>query len=393
MLIAEIQSQLARQGIDGWLFYDFHRRNPIAYRTLQLPEHLIVTRRWYYFVPSSGEPVGLVSALERNNLDSLPGRKLVYRTWQERRDALVEMLPAGSQIAMEYSPLNSIPYVSTVDAGTIELIRSLGVRVVSSADLVQVAISQWAEQQWQNHLEASIKLIEIKDQAFAVVARRVRSGAHPTDYEIQQFMVGLYEDAGLVCDDPPIVATNERCSNPHYLPTADRQAEIHAEDVLLIDFWAKLNRPQAVYADHTWMGFVGSSVPRRVAEVFAAVAEARDAAIEFVRDSFAQGRAIHGWEVDDVARGSIARRGYGDFFIHRTGHNIDEDVHGEGANMDNYETHDERTVLERTCFSIEPGIYLPEFGVRSEVDVFIAGRNRVEVTGTPIQRQVVPLLA
>jgi Xaa-Pro aminopeptidase len=393
MDIPEMQARLAKQGLDGWLFYDFHRRNPIAYRTLSLPEDLIVTRRWYYFVPAQGEPVGLASALEAHNLDTLPGSKRSYRTWEERRDALQEILPAGGRVAMEYSPLNSIPYVSLVDAGTVELVRSLGVTVVSSADLVQAAVSQWTDRQWQEHREASQRLMEIKDRAFAEVARRVRAEEKPTDYEIQQFMVACYRGSRLISDDPPIVATNERCSNPHYLPTPERQTEIRSGDVLLIDFWAKLDSSQAVYADHTWMGFVGDVVPERVEEVFSAVAAARDAAIEFVRSAFAQGRTIHGWEVDDVARGCIERRGYGDYFIHRTGHNIHEDVHGEGANMDNYETHDERTVLERTCFSIEPGIYLPDFGVRSEVDVFIAAPDQVEVTGIPIQQAVIPLLA
>ncbi len=393
MDIGEIQTHLREQGLDGWLFYDFHHRNPPAYRTLGLPAHLIATRRWYYYVPADGEPVGLVSALEAHNLDTLPGPKRVYRTWEDRRAALAAMVPAGARVAMEYSPLNAIPYISTVDAGTVELVRSLGATVVSSADLIQAAVSRWSERQWHEHREASQRLMEIKDRAFAEVARRVRSGGRPTDYGIQQFMVDCYHAAGLISDDPPIVSTNERCSDPHYLPTAERQTEIRTGDLVLIDFWAKLDQPSSVYADHTWMAFVGDSVPPRVSEVFDVVAEARDAAIAFVRASFAAGRTIQGWEVDDVARASIARRGFGEYFIHRTGHNIHEDVHGEGANMDNFETRDERTVIERTCFSIEPGVYLPDFGVRSEVDVFIAATDDVEVTGTPIQRAVVPLLS
>jgi len=393
MQIPEIQAKLVEQGYDGWLFYDFHRRNPIAYRALGLPDDLIVTRRWYYYVPQQGEPAGLVSALEPHNLDALPGKKLVYRTWEEGRDFLALLLPTGGTVAMEYSPLNAIPYVSLVDAGTVDLIRSLGISVVSSADLVQVAVCLWTEQHWSDHREASRRLIEIKDRAFAEVARRMRSRISTSDFEIQQFMADCYHEAGLITDDPPIVATNERCSNPHYLPTLEHQTVMRDGDVLLIDFWAKLDKPGSVYADHTWMAFIGDIVPPRLAQVFLAVATARDRAIEFVSQSFAQRRAIHGWQVDNVARESIKNAGFGDYFIHRTGHNIDKDVHGEGANMDNYESHDERRVLERTCFSIEPGIYLPEFGVRSEVDVFVAAPDQIDVTGVPIQREVIALLS
>ena len=391
MKVSDIQSRLADAGLDGWLFFDFRRTNPVAYRTLELPEDLVVTRRWYYFVPARGEPCGLVSALEPTNLDALPGQKQVYRTWEERRAALAAMLPPRGRVAMEYSPLNAIPYVSTVDAGTIELIRSFDVEVVSSADLVQEATARWSDGQRQGHLQASRSLIEIKDRAFAEVGRCLRARDPLTDYELQQFMLGLYAEAGLVTDGPPIVATNAHCSNPHYMPTAARRTPIRMGDVVMLDFWAKLNRPNAVYADHTWMAFAGEKSPPRLAEIFAIVAEARDRAIAFVRDAFARGEAIQGWQVDDAARGFIVERGYGEYFVHRTGHSIDLEVHGDGANMDNYETHDERTVTTETGFSIEPGIYLPEFGVRSEVNVFIHG-NEVVVTGVPIQTEVVALL-
>lgn len=392
MQLAEIQARLTDQHIDGWLFYDFRRCNLIAYRALGLPNDLIATRRWYYYVPQRGEPAGLVSALEPHNLDALPGTKVVYRTWEERRDALARMLVSAGTVAMEYSPLNAIPYVSLVDAGTIELVRSLGPTVVSSADMVQQAVCVWSEQQWNDHQEASKRLMEIKARAFAEVAKRIRVAIPTTDYEIQQIMFEWYREAGLISDDPPIVATNQHCSDPHYLPTSHRQTVISPGDVLLIDFWAKLDKPGAVYADYTWTAFAGETVPSHVRQIFSAVAAGRDAAIEFVKKEFAAKRPVQGWQVDDAARESIAKAGYRDFFIHRTGHNIDQDVHGEGANMDNYETHDERSLLERTCFSIEPGIYLPDFGIRSEVDVFIAARDDIRVTGVPIQLEVIPLL-
>ena len=392
MQISEIQKNLKAKDFDGWLFYDFRRTNPIGYRCLELPDELIVTRRWYYYVPNAGEPVGLVSALEAGNLDTLPGKKHIYRTWQERHERLGEILPRGARVAMEYSPMGMVPYVSRVDAGTVELIRSFGVEVVSSADLLQEAVSRWSEAQWHGHLQASRDLMRIKDRAFAEAARCLRTGQSLTDYELQQFMLRHYAEAGLIADDPPIVATNEHCSNPHYLPTANKQTPIREGDVVMIDFWAKLDKPHSVYADHTWMAFAGERVPEHVAEVFSIVAAARDNAIAFVRGGLRRGRTIYGWEVDNAARSLIVERGYGDFFIHRTGHNIDGEVHGDGANMDNYETHDERTILTGTAFSIEPGIYLPEFGVRSEVDVFIQGTEPI-VTGVPIQTEVVPLLA
>lgn len=391
MTIHDLQRRLRQAKLDGWLFYDFRRSNPIAYRTLGLPEHLIATRRWYYFVPREGAPVGLVSALEPSNLDQLPGKKIVYRTWGERETALASVLPRGGRVAMEYSPQGAIPTVSRVDAGTVEHVRSLGVDVVSSADLVQETVSLWSEEQWQGHLRASETLMQIKTAAFAEAARCLNAGQALTDYDLQQFMAGRYAGAGLVSDGPPIVATNEHCSNPHYLPSKERQTPIRAGDVLMLDFWAKLDQQHAVYADHTWMAYAGESVPAEVAQIFAIVAEARDRAIAYVRDAFAHGEAIQGWQVDDVARGTIAGRGYGEYFVHRTGHSIDVDVHGDGVNMDNYETHDARTLLPGSGFSIEPGIYLPQYGIRSEVNVAIRG-SEVIVTGTPIQTEVVPLL-
>jgi len=393
MDLAAVQRAIAESNLDGWLFFDFRRSNPIAYRTLGLPDDLIVTRRWYYYVPRSGPPTGLVSALEPGNLDALPGEKVVYRTWEQRRAALGEMLPPGGSVAMEYSPQNDIPYISVVDGGTVDLVRSFGVTVVSSADLLQLTSARWSQEQWIGHQEASRRLMAIKGQAFTEIAARIAAGRRVTDYGVQQFMVELYDGNGLRSDEPPIVATNERCSNAHYLPTATRQTEIRRNDTLLVDFWAKIAEPHSVYADHTWMAFVGAVVPAKLEEVFAVASGARDEAIQFLSTAFAAGRVVRGWEVDDVARRYVAARGYGDYFFHRTGHNIDEDVHGPGANIDNYETHDDRLLLRETCFSIEPGIYLPEFGVRTEVDVFVTAQGDIEVTGSPVQTAVVPLLA
>lgn len=391
MEIAAIQELLRRQDIPAWLFYDFRHSNPIAYRALGLDESTHATRRWYYLVPREGEPHKLVSPLEAGVLDALPGGRTIYRTWQEREDALRAMLAGLGRVAMEYSPRGAVPYVSRVDGGTLELVRSFGVEVVSSADLVQEAVARWDEAQLRSHIEASARLMAIKDEAFAEVARCIRADEPLTDYQLQQFMARRYAEAGLISDAPPIVATNANASDPHYQPTAQRAMPIRAGDVLLIDFWAKLDEPRAVYADHTWMAFVGERVPEEPARIFAIVAEARDAAIALVREAADSGRQLQGWEVDDAARRVIERAGYGAYFVHRTGHNIGLETHGEGANMDNYETHDVRAVLPATCFSVEPGIYLPAFGVRSEVNVYFAGDDLL-VTGGP-QREMVPLLA
>ena len=390
MQIADIQRLLAEREIDGWLFCDFRRSNPIAYQVLGLRAE-IVTRRWYYFIPARGEPRGLVSALEPRVLDTLPGEKRVYHTWQEREALLAALLEGAHRIAVEYSPRNAIPYVSRVDAGTVELLRALGKEVVSSADLVQHTVAIWTAAQLQSHLDASAAIMHEKDRAFAFIADELRAGRAPTDYAVQQRMWEGFRAAGLVADHPPIVATNANASNPHYTPTAETATPIRRGDLVLIDFWAKLDTPDAVYADHTWMAYAGDTVPERFAAIFALVAQARDAAIALVRERMAAGAPLHGYEVDDAARAVIEAAGYGEWFVHRTGHNIGNEVHGDGAHMDNYETHDERLVLRRTCFSIEPGIYLPEFGVRSEVNVYVGADGSVTVTGGP-QQAIVPLL-
>jgi Xaa-Pro aminopeptidase len=391
MQITAIQALLAERKIDGWLFCDFRRSNAIAYEALGLHTQ-IVTRRWYYFVPSAGEPRKLVSALERGALDSLPGERLVYRTWQERESLLGRLVAGAHTVAMEYSPRGAIPYVARVDAGTVDFVRSLGKEVVTSADLVQFTVAPWSPEKLQSHLTASAALMQAKDHAFSYIGEQLRAGNNPTDYAVQQLMWRDYHESGIIADDPPIVATNAHASDPHYLPAADRATPIREGDVVLIDFWAKLDRPDAVYADHTWMAFAGREVPDRPAEIFGYVAAARDAAIDLVRRSTAAGTQLHGYEVDDAARAVIEQAGYGDYFIHRTGHSIGYEVHGDGANMDNFETRDERLVLPRTCFSIEPGIYLPEFGVRSEVNVYVGGDGTITVTGGPEQRAMVPLL-
>ena len=401
--VAAIQAALREANLDGWLFYDFRKSDPLAYRILQLHLHNITSRRWCYYVPASGEPVKIVHAIEREKLDTLPGRKIVYLPWQQLHAAVREALTGkaegnggdtGRRVAMQYSPENAIPYLSRVDAGMIELVRSFGVEPVTSADLVQIFEAVWTPEQKRTHDVAANNIHQIIQDAFAEVARRIRADEPTTEYDIQQFMVRRYEEENMTCDgDHPIVSVNAHSAIPHYGPTAETHAPIKRGDFLLLDVWAKLKEPEAVYADQTWTGYIGESVPEENERIFQIVRAARDAGIEFVHEAVREGRSIRGGEVDDVVRNVIINAGYGGQFIHRTGHSIGEEVHGNGANIDNLETRDSRRLIPRTCFSIEPGIYLEgHFGVRSEVDMYI-GDGTAEVTGQPIQTTVVPILA
>jgi Xaa-Pro aminopeptidase len=397
--VAEIQAALREANLDGWLFYDFRQSDPLAYRILKLDPRQFSTRRWFYFVPAAGEPTRINHAIEQGKLDRLPGRKLVYSSWTKLNERLQDALSTSGasgapRIAMQYSPENSIPYISRVDAGTIELVRSLGAEPVTSADLVQLFEAVWTQEQYESHVTAADNIHNIIQEAFAEVGRRIMAGEDVTEYEIQQFMVRRFEEENMTCDgDHPIVSVNENAASPHYQPSAERFSPIRRGDFLLLDVWAKLKTPGAVYADQTWTGFVGTEPGEEHVKVFTIVRDARDAAIEFVRESVAAGREIKGAEVDDVSRGVIERAGYGEYFTHRTGHSIGEEVHGNGAHIDNLETRDSRRIIPRTCFSIEPGIYLPgNFGVRSEVDVYVGEGGRVEVTGQPIQTDLVLIL-
>jgi Xaa-Pro aminopeptidase len=389
MELSQIQSALRENGLEGWLFYDHHRRDPIAYRVLAIDPPLC-TRRWYYLIPAEGEPSKLIHRVEPQTLAGLPGTELPYSSWKEQQEGLKKMLEGKGRIAMQYSPLNEIPYVGLVDAGTIERVKSLGVEVVSSADLVQLFEARWSEDALASHRAAGTVVHAAVRAGFAAVRDAVSSGKAINEYDVQQAMLRVFDAAGVVTDEGPVAAVNQNTSNPHYMPSRDRSLPIKAGDFVLLDVWGKLNHPGAVYFDITWTGFVGTEVPRRYTEIFEMVREARDAAIDFVRAAVKNGSTIHGYEVDDVARGMIERRGYGQYFVHRTGHSIGEEVHGNGANMDNFETRDTRKIIPRTCFSIEPGIYLPEFGVRSEVNVFVDVAT-AQVTGE-IQPAVVPIL-
>ena len=390
--IARIQAELAKAGIDGWLFFDFHNRDPISYRILGLEFGKFTSRRWFYLVPKSGQPVKLVSAVEAGKLDALPGEKRVYRSWRELLDHLRGMLDGLSTVAMQYSPRGDVPYVSIVDAGTVELVRAAGVEVVSSAPLVQVFEAVLTPEQLESHVKAGEKIHRIKDEAFALVSQKVRGGHVITPYDVQQFIVRRFEEEGLTCQgEYPIVGTNEQPADPHFEPTPENARPIKLGDTLLVDLWAKLKEPNAVFYDITWCAFVGENPPAKYSEIFRLACQARDAALALVQERFAQGQPLAGYEVDDAARQVIEKAGYGPYFVHRTGHNIGTEVHGNGANLDNLETRDNRLLVPGLCFSIEPGIYLPgEMAVRTEINVFITHDGKPQVYG-PIQKELVLL--
>jgi Xaa-Pro aminopeptidase len=394
--VAEIQAALREAKLDGWLFYDFRHSDPLAYRILNLDEKMHASRRWFYYIPASGEPVKIVQSIEQFKLDSLPGRKLVFRGWQELQTRLREVLaPAAKEskrrIAMQYSPMNDIPYISRVDAGTIELVRSFGVEPITSAELVQRFEAVFSPEQHQMHVEASDKMHRIIQEAFAEIARRIRAEEPTTEWDIADFMLRRYQEERME-QEPMIVAVNANAANPHYMPTKEKNSPIKRGDFVLIDAATKLTKPEAVATDQTWTGYVGETVPEEYSRIFNIVREARDSAVDFVRKNIRAGKPIRGAEVDDVSRGVITRAGFGEHFTHRTGHSIGEETHGNGVNIDDFETRDSRRIISGVCFSIEPGIYLEgKFGVRSEINVYVSDKD-IEVTGQPIQTEIIPIL-
>ena len=389
MNLEKIQQEIRGQKLDGWLFFDHHQRDPLAYRVLGLSGARMATRRWYYFIPAQGEPAGLEHRIERGMLASLPGEKTPYSSWSEQIAGLRKLLSGRRRVAMQYSPQCAIPYVSMVDAGTVELVRSVGAEVVSSAELIQSFEARWSPEGLKTHLEAGRRVDRVRAAAFDLIRQRTRNGAPLQEFEVKRFVLDGFAKAGLATDHGPIVGVNGNASNPHYEPSETETAPIHRGDFVLLDMWAKLDRPDAVYYDITWTGFCGDQPSDSMRNVFAVVTGARDAAIQRVTEAVAAGRPLRGFEVDDAARGFIDSRGLGPYFTHRTGHSIGQEVHGNGANMDNLETHDERRVSPWTGFSIEPGVYLPKFGVRSEINMFV-GDHDARVTGE-IQRELLLL--
>jgi len=386
----EIQADLRAARLDGWLFYDFRGRDPIAHRILGLP-NAMRTRRWFYFVPAKGIPKKLVHKIETQSLVTLPGETLYYSGQDELRKNVKKILRRAKNLAMQYSPKNAIPYVAMVDAGTVELVKSCGVKVLTSADLVQKYEACWTPQQLQSHLEAGKSIDRIVREAFALAAKGVREGKPLTEVALQQWILAEFEKDDITTDEGPDVAVNAHASDPHYAPSNERPTEIREGDLLLLDVWGKLRFSGSVYYDVAWVGYLGAKVPEKFDRVFKVIVRARDNAVALIQSSIAAGKPPQGWQVDRAARSVIEKAGYGKYFIHRTGHNIGQTVHGNGVNMDGFETHDSRHLIPGTCNSVEPGIYLPEFGMRSEVNVYV-GNGEARITGA-VQKEVLALLA
>jgi Xaa-Pro aminopeptidase len=387
--VPAVQRALAADRLDGWLLYDFHGSNPIAATLAGLAgsSGKLTTRRWYYLIPASGAPRGLVHALERHNLDGLPGAKEAYAGRGELEAGLRRLLDGCRRVAMEYSPRGAIPYVSRVDAGTFEAVRALGVDVVSSGDLVQRFEALWSAEALASHRAASERLYRIKDRAFEAIRAAIRERGTTDEYDVQQRMMRWFEEEGLVTDSAPVVAAMENAGSPHYLPSPEAHRPIRANELVLLDLWGKLPEAGAVFADITWVGFTGSSVPGEFTRAFSAIRDGRDAAIQLVQSAARDRQDLRGWQVDRAARDVIDRAGFARAFIHRTGHSLGETVHGNGVHMDDYETHDDRRLLPGTGFTIEPGVYFDHFGVRTEINMFY-GDGEASVTG-PAQTDIV----
>ncbi len=391
-----LQDAIKDAGFDGWLFYDHHHRDPIAYRILGLDEQSFVSRRWFYFVPASGEPQKLVHRIESGKLDTLPGARAEYSSWQELEAKLQSMLRGATKIAMQYSPRNAIMYVSMVDAGTVELLRGMGKEIVSSANLVTQFEAVLTDAQIETHFEAQRRLDGVLQAAWKRIGDAVRGRSGTSEWDIVEFLREGITREGMWTDHGPNCSVGPNSADSHYEPTAETCRPIRNGDFVLIDVWSKLaeandptrGRADAIWYDITWTGVVGREPSEREQNIFTIVRDARDASVGAVQQAYTEGRSIAGWEADDAARDHIRAAGLGDWFTHRTGHNIGTELHGSGAHLDNLETHDERLLLPNTCFSVEPGLYFPgEFGIRSEVDMITRPGNAV-VSG-PRQRDLV----
>ena len=389
----KMQSILSEMKLDAWLFYDFRGSNDLALDILDIPKLSHLTRRFYYLVPKNGEPVKIVNGIEAGHLDHLPGKKFLYSSHASLSNHISNTLKDYKKIAMEYSPLNAIPYVSKVDAGTIEQIKSYGVEIVTSGDLISMFNAVWTKEQFEENKPVANALTEIVAKSFNFIKDRISSGNNLTEYDVQNFIMNEFDNRKYFTDFPPIIGVNENSANPHYAPSEKIFKPIKENDFVLIDLWARVNKPDGVWADITWVGFAGKSVPEKYTKIFNIVAQARDEAFNLVSTRFKEGKVVHGFEVDDASRNVIKKAGYADYFIHRTGHSITTDLHGSGSHIDNFETKDERLILPSTSFSIEPGIYLPgDFGVRSEIDVYITPTKEVIATGGERQREVISIL-
>lgn len=389
--ILEVQKYLNEMQIDGWLLYDFAKCNNILHLFLELPEDKTYRRRFFYWIPAHGEPVKIVHSIESYALDGWPGVKKVYSSWQTLHQELKNVLKGKKAVAMEYSPNNEIPYVSRVDGGTIDLIRSFGVKVVSSANFLPFFTAVLDASQAESHIRAGKMLDRLVAETWDWIGNQLKQGNPITEYDAQQKILDKFEKHHLFTDSAPNVSVNENSADPHYVPTEKSAKAIRPGDFILIDMWCKEKGAKSVFADITRVGVAAKQPTAKQIEVFQIVRKAQQAAIDLIIERFEAKEPVAGFEIDDAARKIIVDSGYGDQFLHRTGHNIGVELHGSGAHIDNLEMHDVRPILPGTCFSIEPGIYLAgDFGIRLECDVYVDFEGKVQITGG-IQDEIICL--
>ncbi|NLH62044.1 MAG: M24 family metallopeptidase [Ignavibacteriales bacterium] len=391
--LSKVQELLLKQKVDGWLLFDFRGSNELALNILDIGPHAHLTRRFFYFIPAIGEPQKIVNGIEAHNLAHLPGKERKYSSFISLKENLTEVLAGVNKVAMEYSPLNAIPYLSKVDAGTLEFLKTFNIEIVSSGDLITLFDAIWTKEQYEENIPVGKALTDIVEECWKLIRKEITTGNKITEYDVQQFILNEFTKRNYITDSDPIVAVNENSANPHYSPDSTTFKEIKKDDFVLIDLWAKPNKPSGVWSDITWVGYVGGEIPEKYIKIFNIVKESRDAGFDFVSNRFDAKQPVMAFEVDDISRGVIEKAGYGKWFIHRTGHSITTGLHGSGPHLDNFETHDERLLLPSTSFSIEPGIYLTgDFGVRSEIDVYIHPDGTVEQTGGPRQQEIKAIL-
>ena len=384
----ELQKAVAEAGLDGWLLYDFRGTNPLARSVLGLDQLPTGSRRWFYLILPHSAPIKIVHGIETEALDSLPGERKIYRSYTDLKNALAESLKPLKKVAMEYAPLAGNPYISRIDAGTIELIRACGPEVVSSGDLIQKFAATLSEEQFETHLAADAVTRTGFEKSWEFIEQQIRSTGQVSEQEVCKLILDHFEASGMTTYSPPIVARQPNNRFPHYETGHGQDTMIRAGDLVLIDMWCKAKTPHAIYSDISKMAYVGQDIPSAYSEAFALVIQARDTGLNLIQERCQAGEVLAGWEVDRAVRKVIADAGKQQYFLHRTGHSLGEEVHSNGAHLDDYEMHEERTLLPSTLMTIEPGLYQETFGLRSEINVFINQNNQVQVTGGPIQNEI-----
>jgi Xaa-Pro aminopeptidase len=378
---------MKKKNIDSWVLYDFKGSNPIFWRVIG--RKLSTSRRCFLFIFKEGKPKILTQMVDKHLFKNLGIQIIDYTSREDMEEKMNGLLKNIKVITMEYSQRANIPYIGRVDAGTIELLIEREIEVISSGDIFQYSAARWTREEFDTHLEAVKKIVNIKDEAFEFARKKIVKNQHLTEFEVQEFIMQRFAQEKMITEDRPIVAVNENTSNPHYTPTKNESKRIEPESLLMIDLWAKKDKINSIYSDITWMAYFGKKIPEDYEKVFDIIAEARNKVIYFLKNKLRDKSACAGWELDKIARDVISSRGFSNQFIHRTGHSIGTSLHGDSVNLDNYESKDTRTIIPGIGFTIEPGIYFDEWGIRSEINVYI--NETKPIVTTPIQESIIKL--